>query len=121
MRGGGVGFYIHNNLSYQIMENLSPFVNTIFECLTICLTYPASKKSVLISCAYRSNGILPNLSQSQQLEEFYGIFGDLLAQLQASNKDSYIFMEQLEATKLLESAICIWLPSRYCQGYSYSK
>jgi hypothetical protein len=36
---------------------------------------------------------LPNLSQSQQLEEFYGIFGDLLAQLQASNKDSYLFMD----------------------------
>jgi hypothetical protein len=30
---------------------------------------------------------------SQQLDEFFGMFGDLLAQIQNSNKESYIFID----------------------------
>jgi hypothetical protein len=93
MRGGGVGFYVRNNLNFQVLEELSPFANKIFESLTINLTYPASKKSVLLTCAYRSNGIIPHMPPSQQLDEFFGMFGDLLAQIQNSNKESYIFID----------------------------
>jgi hypothetical protein len=35
MRGGGVGFFIRENLTGDIIEELSPFVNKIFESLTI--------------------------------------------------------------------------------------
>jgi hypothetical protein len=35
MRGGGVGFYIYENLNAQIIENLSPFENMIIEALAI--------------------------------------------------------------------------------------
>jgi hypothetical protein len=34
MRGGGVGFYIRNGLTAEIVENLSPFENKIIEALT---------------------------------------------------------------------------------------
>jgi hypothetical protein len=93
MRGGGVGFYIRNELEGRIIENLSPFVQKIFESVTIQLSYPASNKSVLLTCAYRSNGIIHGITQNQQIEQFYEIFGDLIFQLQQSNKESFIFMD----------------------------
>ena len=76
MRGGGVGFFIRNNLSATVQENLSPFVNKIFESITIQLSYPSARKPILLTCAYRSNGLVPNLTQSQQMEQFFEIFGE---------------------------------------------
>jgi hypothetical protein len=67
MRGGGVGFYIRNGISAEIIENLSPFENKIIEALTIKLTYPDSKISYLTSI-YRSNGVLANTTPTQQLD-----------------------------------------------------
>ncbi len=48
MRGGGVGFYIRNNLNATIIDNLSPFTEKVFESITVQLTYPASNKSILL-------------------------------------------------------------------------
>jgi hypothetical protein len=44
-------------------------------------------------CAYRSNGVIQEITQTQQIEQFYEIFGDLISQLQQSNKESIIFMD----------------------------
>jgi hypothetical protein len=93
MRGGGVGFYIRNHLEGRIVENLSPFINQIFESVTIQLTYPLTHKSLLLTSAYRSNGVIPGLTQAQQMEQFCENFGDLIFQLQASNKECYMFMD----------------------------
>jgi len=93
MRGGGVGFYIRNNLNATIIDNLSPFTEKIFESITIQLTYPASNKSILLTSGYRSNGVIPNMTQTQQMDEFFEMFGELLLQLQQTNKESYIFMD----------------------------
>jgi hypothetical protein len=49
MRGGGVGFYVRNGISAEIIENLSPFENKIIEALTIKLTYPGNKSVLLTS------------------------------------------------------------------------
>jgi hypothetical protein len=65
MRGGGVGFYIRNYLNYTVIEHLSPFENKIFESITIELSYPSLKKTVLLTSAYRSNGTLPSVTQAQ--------------------------------------------------------
>jgi hypothetical protein len=93
MRGGGVGFFIRENLIGQIVEELSPFVNKIFESITIKLTYPSSHRTVLLTCAYRSNGIIANVTKSQQMEQFSEIFGNLIFDLQQTNKESFIFMD----------------------------
>jgi hypothetical protein len=37
-RGGGVGFYIRNNLTCSVIDHLSPFESKIFESITIQLT-----------------------------------------------------------------------------------
>jgi len=93
MRGGGVGIYIREELNGHILENLSPFETKIFESVTIQLTYPATGKSILLTSAYRSNGVLRNVTQAQQFERFFNKFGELTAQLQQKNKESYIFID----------------------------
>jgi len=91
-RGGGVGFYVRNGLTFKIMENLSPFETKIFESLTIQLSYP-SKKTVLLTCGYRSNGILENVTPAQQMERFMLKYDELLANLARKKQDCYIFMD----------------------------
>jgi exonuclease III len=92
MRGGGVGFYIRNGLTVEIIENLSPFENKIIEALTIKLTYPDSKVTYLTSI-YRSNGTLANVTPAQQLDRFMEKFATLLTDLQALNKVSFVFLD----------------------------
>jgi hypothetical protein len=93
MRGGGVGFYIREGLNAITIDDLSPFENKIFESLTIQLSYPSSRKSILLTSAYRSNGIHPNLTHSQQMDEFLELFGELTLKLQDTKKESYIFID----------------------------
>jgi hypothetical protein len=73
MRGGGVGFYV-KGLRAEILENLSPFENKIIEALTIQLSYPTSNKKILLTSLYRSNGIIANVTQGQQIERFFEKF-----------------------------------------------
>jgi hypothetical protein len=92
MRGGGVGFYVRNGLNAEILEQLSPFENKIIEALTIQLTYP-DNKSVLLTSIYRSNGQIPNVTPSQQLDRYMEKFSLLLSNLSATNRTSYVFLD----------------------------
>jgi len=92
MRGGGVGFYIRKGLNAEIIENLSPFENKIIETLTLRLTYPNSK-IVFLTCIYRSNGTIANVTATQQLERFMETFSQILSDLKATNKPSYVFLD----------------------------
>ena len=114
MRGGGVGFYIKNHINVQILCELSPFENKIIEALTIRATYPDSK-SVLLSCIYRSNGPIPNVSAQAQFDRFMLKFDDLLSAIQSKNEESYVFLDsnvdllklnQQNATNYLNLVIC---------------
>jgi hypothetical protein len=93
MRGGGVGFYIKNNLNAEIIEHLSPFEEKIIEALTITISYPDSNKHVLCTSVYRSNGIIHNVTSSQQMERFMSKFTELLDSIQQTKKESYIFID----------------------------
>ena len=44
--GGGVGFYINENLNSQVIENLTPFHEKIFESITIQITQNTKKKFI---------------------------------------------------------------------------
>ncbi len=81
MRGGGVGFYIRNGLNFKVIDNLSPFENKIIESLTLQISYPEKTKPVLLTSVYRSNGPLPNITQTQQMERFMAKFDELLHNL----------------------------------------
>jgi exonuclease III len=104
MRGGGVGFYVKDHLNAQILEEMSPFENKIIEALTIKLTYP-DKKSILLSSVYRSNGLIQNVTVSQQLENFSIKFSELLSQLQNARMEAYVFIDSnIDLLKLHEPA-----------------
>jgi hypothetical protein len=77
----------------NIVKNLSLFENKIFESITIQLTYPSSLRTVLLTSAYRSNGLIPNVTQAQQMELFFESFDDLALKLQETKKESFIYMD----------------------------
>ena len=92
MRGGGVGFYVKNHINIQILDELSSFENKIMEALTIQATYP-DNKSIILSCIYRSNGPIPNVTQQQQTDRFFAKFDELLSQIQNKKLESYVFID----------------------------
>jgi len=92
MRGGGVGFYVKDYLNVNILEELSLFENKILEALTIKISYP-DRKSVIVSSVYRSNGSLPNVTPSQQMDRFLDMFSELLTLTQNAKIDAYICMD----------------------------
>jgi hypothetical protein len=92
MRGSGVGFYVKEYLNVHILEELSLFENKILEALTIKISYPDNRK-VIISSIYRSNGSLPNVTPSQQMDRFLEKFSTLLAQIQNLKVEAYICMD----------------------------
>ena len=48
MRGGGVGFYINENLSFKVAEEYSSFFPKIFECLSIEISIRNKKTAGII-------------------------------------------------------------------------
>ena len=94
-RGGGVGFYIRNGINYKIIENLSPFKDKIFESLTLEITqqHNNTTKHYLACSIYRSPSSITGLTPSQQIDEFYQKFDNLLHDTSNKNFDSYIFMD----------------------------
>jgi exonuclease III len=116
-RGGGLGFYVRNGLRFKILEELSPFEDKIFESLTIKLTYP-SNKSVLLTCGYRSNGTIPNVTPAQQQNSFIAIFEELLLNLNRKKLDSYILMDaNIDLLKLDNNIPSTFLNSCISAGY----
>jgi exonuclease III len=117
MRGGGVGFYIRNGLTVEVIENLSPFENKIIEALTIKITYSDSK-IVYLTSIYRSNGPLAGVTASQQLDRFMDKFSSLLVDLQATNKISYVFLDaNINVLNLAQPEIINYLNCIFEGGY----
>jgi hypothetical protein len=92
MRGGGVGFYIKNSISYEIVENCSPFENKILESITLLLTL-SNKSKMLVTSVYRSNGVLQNVTANDQMLRFSVSFNDLMANLSTKSHVSFIFTD----------------------------
>jgi hypothetical protein len=118
MRGGGIGFYVKEGINFKIMDNLSPFEPKIFEALTIQLFYPSTNKSVLLTSAYRSNGIIPNVTANQQMERFSNLFDELLYNLNRKNVVSYIFIDSnIDLLNLYSDEAASFLNSIFTNGY----
>jgi hypothetical protein len=82
-RGGGIGFYIKESLDHKIINNLSPFFEKDFECLTI-ETSIQGRKTVL-SNIYRSPSSPPDL--------FINRLDSHLHNLYQLNPDSLVFLD----------------------------
>ena len=67
-RGGGVGFYIREDISYKIIPELSTFTDNLFESLTI--EAKISNKNYLLSTVYRSTTPPKNTTHSEHITLF---------------------------------------------------
>ena len=92
MRGGGVGFYIKNNISYEIIDDCSPFQNKIIESITLLLSFN-NKSKMYVTSVYRSNGLLQNVTPNEQLLNFTNSFNELMAKLSSKSLVSYVFTD----------------------------
>jgi hypothetical protein len=87
-QGGGVGMYINVNISFEILEAQSIFVDRVFE--SIFVKIPVSKtKHVVIGSLYRP-GSLPNSSPLTQYNQFSEIYANIVNSFTDLNLDFYI-------------------------------
>ena len=78
--GGGVCFYIRNNITFQVREDLQ---SDYLECLTIQVTKPRSKP-FLVSTWYRPPHSSPDLFSS---------FEEIIAKIDVENYDFYLLSD----------------------------
>jgi hypothetical protein len=88
MRGGGVGFYVKNDIKYKLLQNHSPFIDKIFESLTIEITL--NGKKCLLCNYYRSPSPIHNMTASTQLTEFIDAIDNLSSSLTMLNYPCYL-------------------------------
>ena len=96
-RGGGVGFYIREGLSAKIINELSPFRDKIFECITIQITL--NRKKIYLSNFYRSPS-----NNALDLESFFSEIEQLLSLLHRNDVPYLVFTDS--NINLLKLAHC---------------
>jgi len=90
-RGGGVGFYIKDNITFKHLPELSVFADNIFESLTI--EAKIHKKTYLLSSVYRSPNPPPSMPANAQISAFNTHLDSLLSNLNAKKLNSYVFLD----------------------------
>ena len=87
-RGGGVGLYIKQNLSYKILKNYSIFLERIFESLFVEVSL-ASGKKIIIGTVYRPGTRVPGITFAEQYSQFSEILSNVLSEL---NSCEHVFI-----------------------------
>jgi hypothetical protein len=90
-RGGGVGFFIKNDIKFKIRNDLSPFIEKKFESLSIELTL--NNKKFIVCNYYRPPTQLPNVPFRTQMDEFVDIVDNLSSSLSNLNLPTYILSD----------------------------
>ena len=90
-RGGGIAFYVHNELPCKIVDNLTVMIDKVFECLTIKILL--NRKKILLSNIYRSPTPTANVTQTEHSENFINHLDTHLFNLSQLNPDSYVFLD----------------------------
>ena len=93
-KGGGVGLFIRNGLNFKILETVAGFHDKLFESLTVKIDY-SNKKSITLSCCYRSPTQVTGYTHTQQCEFFTDKLDTLMHELSRKNHDTdtYIFLD----------------------------
>ncbi len=88
-KGGGVGIYINNAYRFQILETHSIFIDRIIESLFIEL-WISNNKKIIIGSVYRPATNHPTLTTTQQLEQFFNLFSNILDNLTSFSIPIYV-------------------------------
>jgi hypothetical protein len=90
-KGGGVGFYIRDGITFKSIPELSHYSDNIFECITI--EAKISGKNYLLSSVYKSTSPPRNVTASEQNTQFTAELDNLLTQSQRKKLNTYIFLD----------------------------
>ena len=90
-RGGGVGFYVRDDIDFKVNSNLSTFIPFSFECLTIEIIQ--KNKRISVTSIYRLPNPPPHTSLSTHHDNFILNLDNLLHQLSPSFHESYILLD----------------------------
>jgi hypothetical protein len=84
VQGGGVGFYVKDNLRYNVL--LDRVIETI-----ISEVWISPNKKIIVGSIYRPNVNHPTLTSSQQFEQFFELFTNLMEDLTNQNVPVFLF------------------------------
>ena len=90
-RGGGVGFYIRDNIEFEVLKNLSHFREKIFESLTIKAKF--GKCKFILSNIYRSPNPPSDFSVSDALIAFISDLDNLLSNISLTGLNSFVVLD----------------------------
>ena len=89
-RGGGVGIYIKEHLSYTVLKPYSVFVERIFESIITEVSTANNKKNV-VGSIYRPGSGVPGMTFTEQFRQFADILTNLLAELGGSYDQVFLY------------------------------
>jgi hypothetical protein len=95
-KGGGIGFYVRNGLSFKIIEPpFRHYINQIFESLTLEITESSNNnhRQYVITNIYRSPTLVRGYTVTEQYDEFFEKFEQQLMFLNSLKKSSYVFLD----------------------------
>jgi hypothetical protein len=90
-RGGGIGFYILEQLNFKILQQYSTFIPNSFECLTIEVSF--GPKTFIFSSIYRSPTPPTNSSPSDHIDTFMNNLDSLLSNLSSHKLPAFICLD----------------------------
>ena len=83
VQGGGVGIYVKSNFSFNILPDLSIFVDRVFESLSLEIFINPQTK-IKVCSMYRPGTRHPTLSPIEQFEQFIDLFTNLCCNITLS-------------------------------------
>ena len=116
-RGGGIAFYVKDDITCKIKHNLSPFYEKEFECLTVEIVL--NKKKLILSNIYRSPTPTTNATQAEHTDSFINHLDVHLSNLASLNTDSYVFMDSnINLLKINHSqSTALYLETIFANGF----
>ncbi len=90
VQGGGVGIFFKNGLRYNILPELSIFIDRVIETIFAELWITKNKK-VIIASIYRPSVNHPTLNSSEQYHQFMELFANTLNNFLESKTPVYLF------------------------------
>jgi hypothetical protein len=91
MRGGGVGVYVRNGLSFKERTDLENYKLKTFENIVLEILYPNT--TMIISNIYRSPNPPPNISVAEHMDIFLDTLDTHLSRISNLDKKSYVFTD----------------------------
>lgn len=90
-KGGGVGIFVKNGISFNVVQTQNLYTERIFENITIELTN--HNQQCLLSSIYRSPTPIHNLSQREQMNQFLTKLDEFLYNANSYDVPSYVFLD----------------------------